>query len=570
MSRVIPTGEQSFVTLRQKNLFYVDKTRFIQDWWHSEDRVTLITRPRRFGKTLMLDTVRAFFSLEYANRQDLFAGLAVWQDESMRPLQGTLPVISLSFASIKGENFCQTLKLFNSRLVSIYNDFRPFLDFASLSDTEQEQFASVRQSMDEATAQDALLYLTKYLARQSGRLPIILLDEYDTPLQEAWMSGYWDELVGLMQGMLNATFTSNPWLGRGLLTGITRVGKESLFSDLNNLQVVSTTSTLYTDCFGFTEEEVFAVMDEYGLAARQEVRLWYDGFIFGKTKGIYNPWSIIGYLKNQAFAPYWAQTSSNALVGQLIAKAPKTVKDECSALICGKSIVTSMDEQVVFSQLSGKKSAIWSLLMASGYVKPLSFRSETNEYELALTNHEVHIILEGLISDWFNNNYVDSGLFGQALLTDDLETMNETLREIAENTFSFFDTGGKNTENFYHAFVLGLIVNLKNVYDIYSNRESGLGRYDICMIPKNIHERGIIIEFKTMKPKKEKDLKETCANALQQIQDKKYFTILKERGVASHSIYTYGFAFHGKEVLICGGLAETIGSLAQDEHVSQM
>lgn len=273
MSRVIPTGEQSFVTLRQKNLFYVDKTRFIQDWWHSEDRVTLITRPRRFGKTLMLDTVRAFFPLEYANRQDLFAGLAVWQDESMRPLQGTLPVISLSFASIKGENFCQTLKLFNSRLVSIYNDFRPFLDFASLSDTEQEQFASVRQSMDEATAQDALLYLTKYLARQSGRLPIILLDEYDTPLQEAWISGYWDELVGLMQGMLNATFTSNPWLGRGLLTGITRVGKESLFSDLNNLQVVSTTSTLYTDCFGFTEEEVFAVMDEYGLAARQEVRL---------------------------------------------------------------------------------------------------------------------------------------------------------------------------------------------------------------------------------------------------------------------------------------------------------
>lgn len=570
MSRVIPTGEQSFVTLRQKNLFYVDKTRFIQDWWHSEDRVTLITRPRRFGKTLMLDTVRAFFSLEYANRQDLFAGLAVWQDESMRPLQGTLPVISLSFASIKGENFCQTLKLFNSRLVSLYNDFRPFLDFASLSDTEQEQFASVRQSMDEATAQDALLYLTKYLARQSGRLPIILLDEYDTPLQEAWISGYWDELVGLMQGMLNATFTSNPWLGRGLLTGITRVGKESLFSDLNNLQVVSTTSTLYTDCFGFTEEEVFAVMDEYGLAARQEVRLWYDGFIFGKTKGIYNPWSIIGYLKNQAFAPYWAQTSSNALVGQLIAKASKTVKDECSALICGKSIVTSMDEQVVFSQLSGKKSAIWSLLMASGYVKPLSFRSETNEYELALTNHEVHIILEGLISDWFNNNYVDSGLFGQALLTDDLETMNETLREIAENTFSFFDIGGKNPENFYHAFVLWLIVNLKNVYDIYSNRESGLGRYDICMIPKNIHERGIIIEFKTMKPKKEKDLKETCANALQQIQDKKYFTILKERGVASHSIYTYGFAFHGKEVLICGGLAETIGSLVQDEHVSHM
>ena len=467
MPRTIPIGEQNFETLRNKNLFYIDKTRFIKEWWESEDRITLLTWPRRFGKTLMLDTVRFFFSLEFSNKNYLFENLEIWKNERFHNLQGSIPVIFISFANIKGNNYLDILEKIKETIIIIYNEFRSIIDISILSDTESEQFSSVRQSMSTVTAQSALLHLSKYIAQQKHTKPIILLDEYDTPLHEAWTYGYWDDLITFMQGFFNSTFKTNPWLERGLLTGITRISKESLFSDLNNLQVVSTTSNLYSDCFGFTEQEVFDAMDEYQLTDRNNVKRWYDGFIFGKTKGIYNPWSIIGYLKNKTFAPYWAQTSSNALVGQLISKAPISIKDECSDLIRGKSIVTTMDEQVSFSQLSGKKSAIWSLFMAAGYVKPISFQSDTNEYHLALTNHEVYIIMEELISDWFNNNYVDSKLFRNALLSDDIDSMNETMNDIMENIFSYFDTGCKNPENFYHAFVLGLIVDLKSKYDIH-------------------------------------------------------------------------------------------------------
>ena len=553
MARIVPTGIQSFLKLRQNNLFYVDKTGFIRDWWKSYDDVTLITRPRRFGKTLMLDTVRTFFSPEFAGMTELFEGLAVWQEEEFRRLQGTVPVIFITFADIKYRRYEETVEKIKESIADTYSSFAPVLDTAAFSSLEKKQFEAVSRDMPDGVAHSALRNLAKYLQNTCGQKPIILLDEYDTPLQEAWLAGYWDELVQFMRVLFNSTFKTNPYLERGLLTGITRVSKESIFSDMNNIEVVGITSDLYADCFGFTEEEVFSAMDENGLTDRKEVKKWYDGFIFGSRKEIYNPWSIINYLKKKKFEPYWAQTSSNALVGTLIAQADSEVKEQMSSLLKGESITATLDEQIVFSQITEEQGALWSLFMASGYVKPLSCNRETEEYEITVTNYEIHYMLEKLISGWFNKSNVYGSKFRTALLRDNIDDMNDFMSDIAEKTFSFFDTNRNEPERFYHAFVLGLIVDLKDQYEIYSNRESGFGRYDIIMCPKVPGDHGIIIEFKTMRKKTEHGLGETCQNALTQIHRMHYIDDLLSRGLPRDSVYAYGFAFHAKEVLICGG-----------------
>ena len=558
MSRIITIGEQNFLKLRQKNLFYIDKTKFIKEWWLGGDRVTLITRPRRFGKTLMLDTVKTFFSPEFTGKSELFEGLYVWNDDELRGLQGKIPVIFLSFSDVKRKEYSKTIELIKDLIVSVYDEFKPKFNLNVFTDTEKEQLASVSMSMTDVTAQTSLRHLSKYLARQYNTLPIILLDEYDTPLQEAWSDGYWDELVDFMRGFLNSTFKTNPYLERGLLTGVTRISKESIFSDLNNLEVVTTTSDLYTDCFGFTEQEVFTSMDEYGLNNKAEVKRWYDGFIFGNQREIYNPWSIICYIRKKQFATYWAQVTSNDIVSTLIAQSNTKVKDDFSRLLTGESITVKLDEQIIFSQLHKKRGAVWSLLMAGGYVKPLSFNPSDENYTITLTNHEVHLIIEGLFYEWFYNDHIDGNKFCNALLNDDLTSMNKNLNYITENIFSFFDTKGNEPERFYHAFVLGLIVDLKGRYEITSNRESGDGRYDVMMIPGNAEDHAIIIEFKTIDTRNEKKLEQTCNSALKQIYKKQYINGLLNRNIAATNIYVYGFAFHGKHVLVCGGKNDTI------------
>ena len=558
MLRVVTIGKQNFSELRKKNCFYVDKTRFIQDWWDSQDDVTLITRPRRFGKTLMLDTVRTFFSPEFAGRSDLFEDLEIWKVDEFRKLQGKIPVIFLSFARFNNNNYAGIISRIKSSLASIYSSFSNLIDLNAIPNAERNIFTSVNDSMTDERAQDSIHYLCKFLTIQHKIKPIVLLDEYDTPLQEAWLNGYWDELASFMRGFFNATFKDNPWIERGLITGITRVSKESIFSDLNNLKVVTTTTNRYTDCFGFTEQEVFAAMDEYGLTEKPEVKKWYDGFTFGHQKEIYNPWSIICYLSDKTFAPYWADTSCNALVGELVALSGEDVKDQMFDLLKGESIITKLDEQIVFSQLYNYSDAIWSFLMASGYVKPLSYDKNTEEYEISLTNYEVHCIFKKLISRWFNKSNAYANKFRQALLTDNIIYMNNFLSSIAKNTFSFFDTSGNEPERFYHAFVLGLMVDLQDRYEILSNRESGFGRYDITMFPKRSDDPGIVIEFKTLEKNTEKNLEEACLNALNQIKIKEYTDALISRGVVSSNIYVYGFAFKGKDVLIRGGAEEKL------------
>ena len=488
MARTVSIGTQDFEKMIQRNCFYVDKTGFIKEWWESEDEVTLITRPRRFGKTLNMSMLNCFFSNKYADRGELFEKLEIWKDGKYREIQGTYPVIFLSFASIKSNNFTDTKNDIVAVINGAFRSHSYLLDSDVLSDAEKEIFESFDRyanniSVDKEIANEtvyrALNNLSLFLSRYYGKKVIILLDEYDTPMQEAYVNGYWEELVAFTRSLFNSTFKTNPYLERAIMTGITTaeysavrkfarqtsngsakaetMSKESIFSDLNNLEVVTTLTPKYETAFGFTEEEVFKALDEQGLSDKKnDVKIWYDGFRFGSKNDIYNPWSIINCLDKKKIALYWAESSSNGLINSLVQKGSSNIKMMVEELINGSTINVPIDEQ--------------------------------------------------------------SSLF-------------------------------------FHGFVLGLMVDQSENYIITSNRESGFGRYDIMLEPKDKQTQkypGIVIEFKVINPRKENSLEETVEAALKQIEEKNYDAELINRGVKEENIHHYGFAFKSKEVLIDG------------------
>ena len=558
--QTISLGNTAFASIREANSFYIDKTDFIRQWWESQDVATLITRPRRFGKSLNLNMLECFFSEKYRGEGELFRGLSIWNHEKYREIQGTYPVIFFSFADIKGQTFTSAREAICQVIQDLYAEFGFLKESERLSQEEKDYFSLVAPTMSDAVAAMSLKRLSMCLHSYYGKKVLIFLDEYDTPLQEAYMYGFWDELTGFMRGLFNSTFKTNPYLERALLTGITRVSKESIFSDLNNLTVITTTSEQYADCFGFTETEVFDALEKYGMSDRQiEVQTWYDGFSFGNKKDIYNPWSITCFLKEKKLRPYWANTSSNQLVGKLVREGSAQIKMVMEDLLAGKSFQTEIDEEIIFEQLQRKKGAIWSLFLAGGYLKVVKSEFDISSgrysYELALTNQEVKMLFEDMVEGWFSDETVPCNDFLKAFLAKDLDYMNEYMNRVAEATFSTFDTGRNpsddtNPERFYHGFVLGLIVELAGKYRVTSNRESGFGRYDVMLEPLEKTKDAFVLEFKVFNPRKEKTLEDTVANALQQINEKDYDCELLSRGIQKENIFHYGFAFEGKKVLI--------------------
>ena len=479
MARTVSIGTQDFEKMIQRNCFYVDKTGFIKEWWESEDEVTLITRPRRFGKTLNMSMLNCFFSNKYADRGELFEKLEIWKDGKYREIQGTYPVIFMSVAEIKQNNYNDAVEKIKRIICEVCQQFDFLKNWDGLTETEKKNISNISYDMSDVMAQDLIKNMSNYLSRYYGKKVIILLDEYDTPMQEAYVNGYWEELVAFTRSLFNSTFKTNPYLERAIMTGITTaeysavrkfakqtsngsakaetMSKESIFSDLNNLEVVTTLTPKYETAFGFTEEEVFKALDEQGLSdKKKDVKIWYDGLRFGSKNDIYNPWSIINCLDKKKIALYWAESSSNGLINSLVQKGSSNIKMMVEELINGSTINVPIDEQ--------------------------------------------------------------SSLF-------------------------------------FHGFVLGLMVDQSENYIITSNRESGFGRYDIMLEPKDKQTQkypGIVIEFKVINPRKENSLEETVEAALKQIEEKNYDAELINRGVKEENIHHYGFAFKSKEVLIDG------------------
>ena len=560
MTKVIGIGKQSFEDIIQSNCFYIDKTSLIKEWWESEDDITLITRPRRFGKTLNMDMLKCFFSNQYRDQGQLFEGLNIWKEEKYQQLQGTYPVIYLSFADVKQTNYKDAVLKIKKIITDVYQQYIELVGWEGLTEVQVRQFQSVDPYMDDVTAQCALKDLSGYLYRYYEKKVIILLDEFDTPMQEAYIHGYWDEFTAFIRSLFNAAFKTNPYLNRAMMTGITRVSKESIFSDLNNLKVVTTTSEEYATCFGFTQEEVFAALEEFQLADQKDaVKQWYDGFTFGSQRDIYNPWSITNYLKEKKLLAYWASTSSNGLINRLIQTSKPDVKEFMEELLNEREIVLNFDEQIVFDQLETKENAIWSLMVASGYLKvdKIEYRGTLHVpwYHLKITNLETLGMFSEMFAGWFQNTRSNYNAFIKAMLCGNIKEMNAYMNEVALATFSSFDTGSHPSgrtqpERFYHGFVLGLLVELRDQYEVRSNRESGYGRYDVMLIPRQKNQLAFVLEFKVYDAQEELKLEDTVQSALVQIEEKDYDTELVERGISKSKIRHYGFAFEGKKVLI--------------------
>ena len=564
MKTVVSIGKQDFQSLREKEYFYIDKTNFIKEWWEAGDEVTLITRPRRFGKTLNMNMLECFFSLKYKQRSDLFEGLSIWKEDKYRKLQGTYPVIFVSFASVKARNLADAKTQIKMQISDLYEAHRYLLSGNLLSDSEKEQFQKITSEPEDVLVANAINRLCLFLNRYYNKKTIVLLDEYDTPMQEAYLGGYWDEFTEFVRSMFNATFKTNPNLERGIMTGITRVSKESIFSDLNNLKVITTTSDQYATCFGFIENEVFTSLKNLGLSERkQEVKEWYDGFTFGTYKDIYNPWSITNFLDERKLKAYWASTSSNGLINMLIQSSSSELKKNMELLIKGEVIQVIIDEQILFNQLDEDEDAIWSLMLASGYLKvdDVQYQDEYGEeleepiYSLSITNKEVRSMFVKMFKGWFKMTSSNYTGFVSALLKGNVKEMNAYMNEVALATFSSFDTGKHPSkklqpERFYHGFVLGLLVELRGRYEVLSNGESGYGRYDVMLCPLKEDDPAIVLEFKVHDVDEEKTLKDTVNAALLQIEEMQYDTKLLMRGIRSENIRHYGFAFEGKKVLI--------------------
>ena len=564
MKREISIGIQDFESLRVNGDFYVDKTELIREWWRGRDSVTLITRPRRFGKTLNMSMLNCFFSNKYANRGELFEGLKVWDDPEMRTQQGQWPVIFISFANIKENTWELTREKIAMLLVNLYGGNAFLLDQEWFTEPDRQLFNQVTLNMSDAVASNAIHQLCVWLQKYYGKKVLIFLDEYDTPLQEAYINGYWKKSAEYMRSLFNSAFKTNPSLERAILTGITRVSKESIFSDLNNLSVVTTTSGMYASAFGFTEKEVFEALEEqeFPESAGREVKAWYDGFTFGDVTDIYNPWSIINYLKNRKVGLYWANSSGNGLIGNLLRTGGPDIKEQFEVLLSGGYLVMPLDEQIVFNQLDDNPNAIWSLLLASGYLKVLHAQTyeevnalyETPKYTLALTNLEVKMMFQQMVQGWFAQTRA-LPRFAKAIFQGDEESAEAYLNDIMRTSMSFFDGGVHSAirpaENFYHGLVLGLLADNMQYYEVTSNRESGFGRYDVMMTPKSPGLPAAILEFKLFNPRRgETTLEDTAANALKQIEEKQYEEELLSRGVPKEKILKYGFAFKEKECLI--------------------
>ena len=547
----IGIGESDFKGLRVRNNYYIDKTMYIKNIIDNESRVVLVTRPRRFGKTLNMSMLKYYFDCTKTDNQELFKDLKIMeQGEEYTSKLGYYPVIYITLKDVQDRNYESMLLDMKTAMLNMYKEHMYLLKSDEIFDFEKDRIMDILYCReDENVLKNSVRDLSEYLSRYYNKPVILLVDEYDVPLQNAYVEGYYEEAVKFFKTFYGVTFKDNPYLEKTVLTGVSRVAKESIFSGANNFDVYTVLDNEFADDFGITEEEMDKVIEDFEIQdEKEEIKSWYDGYKIGEVEGIYNPWSILNYLNKKELMPYWINTSSNDLI-KLILKNSTTVKEKIERLLKGEAIEVKINLETVIVGIEENEDNIWGLLLGTGYLKVVETVDITEGiYKVKLPNYEIKFLFQQIIDDWFRNKVIGNDLKSilKDLVTLNIEEYEEKFKILVREMFSYMDVGENTAENFYHAFVLGMLVGLKDSYYVNSNRESGMGRYDIMLEPKDKNGNSFIMEFKVYKEEKEKTIEETIENAKKQIEEKGYEQNLRERGFTNLTKMVY--AFKGKEV----------------------
>jgi len=549
----IGIGVSDFKILRVKDNYFIDKSLFIKHILDNQSAIALITRPRRFGKTLNMSMLRHFLDCNQKDSRKLFEGLKIMeQGEFYTEKLGAYPVIYLTMKDVQGDNLEEMLYFFQTQLIELFMEHLQLLKSEKILDIEKERFNNILNlKVNKPQLQEAIKMLSRMLYVEHEKPVYIIIDEYDVPLQNAYVKGFYDEAIKFFRTFYGITFKDNQYMEKTVLTGVSRVAKESIFSGANNFDVYTVLDDEFSEDFGITSEEIDKVLADFEIKENvEEIKKWYDGYRIGKTEGIYNPWSILKYLKQRELIPYWVNTSSNDLI-KLILTRSSTVKEKIERLMKGEAIEAKVNLETIIVGIENNEDNIWGLLVGTGYLKVTEVVDLAESiYKVKIVNNEIRILFSQIIREWFSNKVIGNDLNSimKDLVTLNLEEFEEKFRILVMQMFSFMDVGKDTAENFYHAFVLGMLVSLKDNYVVNSNRESGMGRYDIMLEPKDKNANSFIMEFKVFKQDKEKDIEETIVNAKKQIEEKQYETSLRERGFTN--ITKMVFAFDGKDVKI--------------------
>lgn len=551
----IPLGISDFKKLIEDDYLFIDKTQLIKEFWESNGETILVPRPRRFGKTLNMSMIKYFFENSSNDSGYLFKGLNIENHKEIMELQGKYPVIYLTFKDEKHSSFEYLKAGLRNILSKLYQDHKYCLNTDKIDNIDKEYYNSIiNKKADIIDLSNALKKLSQYVHSYFDKKVIILVDEYDVPIQAAYVSNYYNEAIEFMRNFLSGAFKDNSSLQKGMITGILRVARESIFSGLNNLKVEGILSHKFNDKFGFTESEIEKLALQYNIKEKLiNIKEWYNGYFFGDTT-IYNPWSILNYISNpkEGLKPYWVNSSSNDLVKVILSKSTADVKSDLEELISGNSITKTIDENIVMGDIEKSSNNLWSFLLFTGYLKAKeAYRKEEDIfYNLSIPNREVRSLYKNIIENWFldtitRNNY---DIMINSLINGDIKIFGKLLKQFVIKSISYFDVGGYEGEKVYHAFVLGMLISLNDTHEVLSNRESGYGRYDVMIIPRDISKLGIVIEFKKLDTDDDETLEETAEEALKQIKDKKYSITLENRGIKN--IKEIGIVFKGKDIYI--------------------
>lgn len=552
----LPIGISDYKRMISEDYYYVDKTDFIRQIVEDGSLITLLPRPRRFGKTLNLSTLRYFFEKTEGNVfRPLFKDKSIegWKD--FDKYQGKYPVIMITLKDCKADTFEGVLEKIASELATEFERHDYLLDNPEIRPVPKAVFEAVYHGQaTQNQLETALKTLSDLLTSHWGMPPLVLLDEYDTPIHVAFDKGYYDRMIGFMRNFMSTVFKDNTDIFRGVITGILRVSKESIFSGLNNIAVFTLLEQPMCTSFGFTQEETDRMLDDYSFGSyKEEVKEWYNGYLFG-GETVYNPWSVLSYIMyNGVLAPYWVNTGSDVLLRHLLADGPAQIRDGVEALIQGDPVRSVINDKLAFPDLLAKPVNIWSFMLFSGYLKaydPILTPEDLMEYTLQVPNREVKTVFRTIIQSWIDGGPVKNDRLErmlQALDENNMPIFQRLLNDFVVNTLSYYDTSGRDPEKVYQAFLLGMLVST-GAYEVSSNRESGLGRYDILMRPRNIQKRGIIMELKLYDPMFDKSVDDVLDSALQQIEDKQYAATLHAAGVTD--ILQMAITFDGKRVWI--------------------